>query len=363
MLSRLLLLGACLFMNSLFINTLFMNQALASPTLTTSSQLKEWGLAGLTDRFQQQVKTGLLMTNDGLSLPYGKLVNPAHQKAIILVNGRTETYLKYQELALDLFNNGYNVYLYDHRGQGLAPRLLSNPDMGYVANFDDYVQDLEQFVQQVVLNEPVEQLYLLSHSMGGAIAALWLSQTQVRLQAAALSSPMIGIYLKPLPRWLVTGLLATLQQGCQWLGHEACYAPGQGDYQALPFKDNVLTHSEERYQLQAEQLELTPKVRLGGATLHWLQQALSAGDQAIAQAGRITTPVLVVQAGKDRVVDNDAQVRFCQALPACAGGQPLVVKKGAHELFFERDNQRRQALEAILTFFEQYAAPAGSSQP
>lgn len=337
---------------------LFMNVALANPIFTTSAELTELGLAGLTARWQAQSSQGQFLSFDGLSLPYAKLIKSSHQKAIILVNGRTETYLKYQELALDLFHNGYNVYLYDHRGQGLAPRLLPNPDIGYVANFDDYVQDLEQFVQQVVLEQPVAQLYLLSHSMGGTISALWLSQTQVRLQAAALASPMIGIYFKPLPHWLATGLLSVLNKGCQWLGYDACYAPGQGDYKTLPFKDNVLTHSEERYQLMLEQYQATPEVQLGGVSIHWLRQAIDAGEQAIAQAGRITTPILVLQASKDVVVDNKAQDSFCQALPACSGGQPQLFKKSAHELFFERDNQRRQALETVLSFFEQYTAPA-----
>lgn len=349
MLSRLLLLGVCLFMNGLF-----MNAALARPQLTTATELSELGLAGLTKRWQAQAQTGHFLGFDQLSLPYAKLVDPRHQKAIIVVNGRTESYLKYQELALDLFNNGYNVYLYDHRGQGLAPRLQPNPHIGYVDDFDHYVQDLEQFVQQVVLKDPSQPLYLLSHSMGGTISALWLSQTQVRLQAAALASPMIGIYLKPLPHWFANSLLAILDKSCHWSGDDACYAPGQGDYQPLPFKDNVLTHSEVRYQLQLEQNQVTPTIQLGGVSVHWLKQALAAGAQAIAQAGRITTPVLVLQAGKDVVVDNQAQDRFCKALPACAGGQPKRIQQSAHELFFERDSQRRQALEAALLFFEQY---------
>ncbi|WP_232455049.1 alpha/beta fold hydrolase [Oceanisphaera avium] len=331
-----------------------MNLALASPQLTTTEQLAELGLTGLTNKWQAQSVEGHFSGFDGLTLPYAKLVHARHQKAIVLVNGRTESYLKYQELALDLFHNGYNVYLYDHRGQGLAPRQLANPYLGYVESFDDYVQDLEQFVQQVVLEAPVEQLYLLSHSMGGTVAALWLSETHVRLQAAALASPMIGIYFKPLPKWLVSALLSVFNKGCAWLDKPACYAPGQKDYQALPFKDNVLTHSELRYQLLVELYHRHPQIQLGGVSTHWLEEAMHAGEQAIAKAPRITTPVLVLQAGKDVVVDNKAQDAFCNALPACAGGQPKRINTAAHELFLERDNARRPALEAVLSFFAQH---------
>ncbi|WP_417617232.1 alpha/beta fold hydrolase [Oceanisphaera sp.] len=344
MLARLLLIGMCLFMNI----------AIAAPELTTESELSDLGGPGLNAYWQRQAERGQFSSHDGLTLPYAKLFNSQHQKSIILVNGRTETFLKYQELARDLFNNGYNVYLYDHRGQGLAPRLLDDPQIGYVADFDDYVQDLEQFVQQVVLQEPVEGLYLLSHSMGGTISALWLSQTQVRLQAAALSSPMMGIYHKPLPRWLVNGLLTVFDSGCRWLGHTACYAPGQADYQDLEFKDNVLTQSEVRYQLFRDLYQQQPQVQLGGVSVHWLKQALLAGDQAIKQASRITIPLLVLQAANDVVVDNTAQNAFCRALAHCDGGQPRVIKKASHELFIEQDRQRRPALEAVLSFFEQH---------
>lgn len=347
MLARLFLIGICLLMNTA--------TAIALPNLTTEAELGELGQPGLNAFWQQQAKLGKFATTDGLELPYARLSHPEHQKAIILVNGRTESYLKYQELAYDLFNNGYNVYLYDHRGQGLAPRLLQDPLMGYVADFDDYVQDLEQFVQQVVLLEPVNSLYLLSHSMGGTISALWLSKTQVRLQAATLSSPMMGIYLGPLPRWLADGLIATLDTGCRWLGREACYAPGQGGgYVEVPFEDNELTHSELRYRLFRELYRQQPELQLGGASLTWLQQALKAGDRTIASASRIATPLLVLQAGNDVVVDNRAQNRFCQALAHCQGGAPLLIKDASHELFIERDQQRQQALNAALSFFEQY---------
>lgn len=344
MLARLLLIGICLLMNT----------ATASPTFTSEAELSDWSLSGLNADWQQTAKMGQFYSADGLLLPYAKLFSSEHRKSIIVVNGRTESLLKYQELARDLFNNGYNVYLYDHRGQGLAPRLLDNPHIGHVNHFDDYVQDLEQFVQQIVLQDPIDSLYLLSHSMGGTIAALWLSETQVRLQAAALASPMLSIYLKPLPRWLANGLVSLLSTGCDWLGKTACYAPGQKDYQALPFADNVLTHSETRYQLLVDLYEQEPELQLGGVSLRWLQEALQAGDLAIAKAGQIATPLLVLQADKDVVVDNKAQQDFCARLAHCQGGSPTVIKNAAHELFLEQDPQRNRALTTILDFFAQY---------
>lgn len=346
MLGRLLLLGVCLLMNT----------AIASPLrLTTEAELNALGPAGLETFWRQRATEGTFSGSDDLSLPFAKLRSADHDKAVILVNGRTESYLKYRELARDLFNNGYDVYLYDHRGQGLAPRLLDDPLLGYVADFDDYVQDLERFVQQQVLPDQPGQLYLLAHSMGGTVSALWLSETRVRLQAAVLSSPMMGIYLGPLPRWFARGLVRVLQTGCHWLGYQHCYAPGQGGgYQDPEFADNDLTHSPLRYRLFRQLYRQRPELQLGGVSLHWLAQSFAAADRAIARAHRITTPLLVLQAGADVVVDNKAQQAFCQALGHCEGGGPLVIAGAAHELFIEQDDYRQQALGPALAFFDQH---------
>ncbi|MBL1379056.1 alpha/beta fold hydrolase [Zobellella iuensis] len=344
--ARLLLLGICLFMNV---------ATAATPNLTTEAELNRLGLDGLQAFWRTHAVEGHFNTGDGLRLPYAKLVKGEHGKAVILVNGRTEAYLKYQELARDLFGNGYNVYLYDHRGQGLAPRLLTDPLMGYVGDFNDYVQDLEQFVQQQVLPEQPQHLYLLAHSMGGTVSALWLAETRVKLEAAVLSSPMMGIFLGPMPRWLADALVAVLDTGCRWLGKTVCYAPGQGDYMEVAFADNDLTHSETRYRLFRELYRQQPALQLGGASLQWLRQGLMAGDDAIAKADRITTPLLVLQAGADVVVDNEAQRAFCQAQGSCRDDNPLVIEGAAHELFIEQDPLRRQALEAALSFFEQHS--------
>ncbi|WMC10688.1 alpha/beta fold hydrolase [Oceanimonas pelagia] len=345
MLARLFLLGICLVMNTAVAQT---------PRLTTEAELAGLGLEGLQQYWQAHAVEGHFAGQNDQRLPWAALRRPEHGSTLVIVNGRTESYLKYQELARDLFENGYNVYLYDHRGQGLAPRLTADPLMGHVTDFNDYVQDLERFMQQVVLPAGPQPVYLLAHSMGGTISALWLSKTRVRVQAAALSSPMMGIYLGPLPRWLANGLVTVLGTGCRWLGREACYAPGQGGYEETPFADNELTHSEVRYRLFRELYRERPELQLGGVSLHWLGESLAAGDRTIDRARQITTPLLVLQAGRDVVVDNKAQNAFCQALGHCAGGGPLVIEGAAHELFQEQDARRQQALNAIFDFFEQH---------
>ena len=87
-----------------------------------------------------------------IRINYATFIHNEVQESIVLVTGRTESYLKYQELAFDLYHQGYNVYIIDHRGQGLSQRLLKDNHKGYVKIFDDYAHDLKQFIDEVVIN-------------------------------------------------------------------------------------------------------------------------------------------------------------------------------------------------------------------
>ena len=116
----------------------------------------------------------------------------SNSPALIIVPGRSESYLKYQELAFNFYQQGYNVFIIDHRGQGLSGRLLKNPNKGYVEDFQDYVDDLHYFIESVVVKHCAAKPFLLAHSMGGAIAARFMQDSPDAIKAAVISSPMLG---------------------------------------------------------------------------------------------------------------------------------------------------------------------------
>jgi len=196
------------------------------------------------------------------------------------------------------------------------------------------------------------KLFLLAHSMGGAISARYLERWPDDIRAAVLSSPMMGINLGGLPKWLAKGLAATIGTVGGWIG-EPPYGPGQGPYQDHGFADNELTHSQPRYQAFRQIYEQHPQIKLGGATAHWIYQGITGGDAAIADAGAIKTPLLLLQAGSDSVVDNAAQDEFCTKV-SCEGGKPLRIEGAWHELFIEADDKRQPALSAMLDFFARH---------
>lgn len=340
---------------SLLALTLFSAGALAVTNtyqLTSEADVPSLYQQTLPDFWRQHAVEGEFKGKDGVTIRYAALRQAKVDRAILIVNGRVESYLKYQELAWDLWRQGYSLYLIDHRGQGMSDRMLNDPQKGYVEQFDDYVVDLKQFHDQIIMADQPAKLFLLAHSMGGAISARYLERWPDDIKAAVLSSPMLGINLGGLPKWLAKGLASTIGTVGGWFG-EPPYGPGQGTYQDHGFADNELTHSQSRYQAFRQIYEQHPQIKLGGATAHWIYQGITGADATIADAGAIKTPLLVLQAGNDSVVDNAAQDRFC-TIAKCEGGKPLRIEGAWHELFIESDDKRQPALTAMVDFFARF---------
>lgn len=291
---------------------------------------------------------------ENVPIRYVRFTSPQHDKIILIVPGRIESYVKYPELAYDLWHCGYDVIIVDHRGQGRSGRLLQDAHRGHVVHFDHYVDDLETLYLKEVIAGHYRQRYALAHSMGGAILTLLLARNPAAFNAAVLASPMFGIYL-PMPDWMAHRILnwaekrPSMREG---------YALGTGKWRVRPFSLNVLTHSRERYKRSLRFYADDPALRVGGPTYHWVREGIQAGQNILSKAAAITTPLLLLQAGDDKVVDNRSQDLFCAAMQAaghpCEGGKPYIIEGARHEILFEKDAMRAEALHAIVDFFARH---------
>jgi len=301
----------------------------------------------------------------GVRINYATFNQPENRKHLIICAGRSEGYLKYQELAYDFYNEGYNVYLIDHRGQGISERLLSDKHKGYVESFDDYVDDLQIFVTDIVNNcinnrRETEKTkpFLLAHSMGGAIATLYMQRYPDTIKAAVLASPMMAINSGVLPNFLAELLVKSVYKLNLLCSNSPWYFIGQKAYSSTEFSKNVLMHSKKRYQDFEHLYSENSELQLGGVTPRWLYEALKAKDKIFAQLTQLKTPLLVLQAGADVVVDNQTQVEFCQALnqinPKVCPQQPVIIEGAYHELFFEIDEYRDQAIAQTIAWFDKH---------
>ncbi|KQA16583.1 alpha/beta fold hydrolase [Vibrio metoecus] len=271
-----------------------------------------------------------------------------HQKAVVVVNGRIESAWKYQELCYDLFRQGFDVYTYDHRGQGLSERLTEDRQIGYVHEFQDYVADLAGLVEHFHL-ERYPQRFLLAHSMGGAVATRYVQTTPNHpFHAVALSAPMFGVAMP----WYLRPFAALITQLMTAFSMKPSYAPGYGPYHPKPFPLNLLTHSERRYHVFRELYEAHPELQIGGPSHRWVWQSLLATKQCLQLTRQIKIPMLILQASEEAIVCNHAQNRLFKKLTRTQKSAALQVIAGArHELLFEQDAYRNQALAHIFRFF------------
>ena len=276
---------------------------------------------------------------------------------VFIAPGRVESYLKYQEITLELVAAGYSVAMIDHRGQGHSDRLTGHHQQGHVGRFSDYARDFAEWVQLLQPRIGDAPAYILAHSMGGAITALYL-QTYAGsdeypfnpFQKAAFSAPMCGIQTRPFPFWVAKPLTKALASiNAIFAPRKQWYAPSTGDYVTLPFAENELTHSENRYRWFSQMYVDQPIIKVGGPTNQWVAEAIAAARQVVLHARRIKIPVLVLQGSEDVIVAAEPQQQFTKALANSAS--KLVPVAGArHEILMESDAIRERAMKQILQF-------------
>ena len=306
----------------------------------------------------QSMRSGVLVTADSVQLQYYAYRTAGASQAFVISPGRMELAIKYAELAFELVQAGYSVYILDHRGQGLSQRELANPHKGYINDFSQYQQDLAYFVEQIVLPDQHSRHIALGHSMGCAILAGYLQNYPHPFSASVLASPMFGIYTGLVPYRLAQSLALAFGQVNRLLSKDIWYFPGQGDYHEKPFSHNPLSHCQNRYQWLMQLYQQYPKAQLGGVTTRWISAAISAMHQIQQKASQWSLPVLLLQAGADKVVSNHAQNLWFQQLDASLLHSRVYIAQAKHEIFMETDSVRQQAISAIDQFLRQLPSRA-----
>jgi len=293
---------------------------------------------------------------DGKYRLSGVLFQHPHARGmIVIVNGRTESWLKYGELFYDLYTQGYDLISYDHRGQGLSPHLVSwNHQIGHVEHFCEYAADLNKFMETVVkpIHPDSKNLFLIANSMGGAIAAEYLEDhnNPPPFQAVVLSAPMLEINTKPYPEWFAQLMVGTLTE----IGFGKHYAIGQHDSSlTAPFDHNPVTGSQARWWSYGMAAILHPEIKLGGPSNGWVATSLSETKRIRKEISRITCPVLILSAGRDEFVLNQP---LSEAISRMPKAHLLKFPTSLHGILVESDEIRSKALRAIERFFAKHSS-------
>ena len=288
---------------------------------------------------------------DGMRVRVGhRAAEAARPRGTVLVlPGRAEFIEKYAETLDELAALGFAAAILDWRGQGGSDRFLADRKRGHVVQVESYLADLAAVVASLEQRGAAQPILMLAHSMGGHIGLRYLHDRPGRFVGAVMTAPMFGIRLQPTPEPLARALCEIAIR----LGAAQRYAPGQRDRDPdrIAFAGNRLTSSELHFDDLLRQLAATPELALGGVTYGWLGAAL----RSIALTRRpgyleaIATPVLVCQAGQERIVSNRAEAEVVRRLPR---GRLVVFPEARHELLRERDPIRRQLFATFAAFAE-----------
>lgn len=267
------------------------------------------------------------------------------EKGVVLfLTGRAEYFLKYVPFFERLNEAGFTVFAMDHRGQGASGRILAESEKGYVEDFDFYVGDAEDFLENTVLGYAGEKpVFLVSHSMGGAVSLLLAAGHPEAFSKIVFVSPMWGL-LYTMPEFLVK----TIVKGACSIGLGRFYALGKSAKDYLkPFDKTHHTQSFENYMKQQHFVTENRSFALGGPTFKWVLESMKAMKKLPGAAEKVKAPVLLVQAENDAVVSNAAQDRVAAKLADC---RKTLISKGFHELLNEKPELYEKTVSAIVDF-------------
>jgi len=279
-------------------------------------------------------------SSGNVSIRYGISDCGAERKngSVILLGGRKEFMEKHVETIDELKQRQFDVYSMDWRGQGLSTRLLSNRHKGHINNYNEYLEDLNCLINDIVMPGAVSPLIILAHSMGGHIALRFLHDYPMAVDRAVLTSPMIDIKVPPFPKWIIKFVALFASK----IGCSSSYSAGSGDYscQNIKFEGNALTSDPVRFMDEHKIIAENPDLALGGVTYGWLAAAFDSIDILMSRgyAEKISQQILIISAGRDRIVSEAAQKAVCSRMLKC---RFVSIPGSYHEILKERDEVRK----------------------
>ncbi len=228
------------------------------------------------------VQESKLHVSGGVELFVAKHRVDQPQGVIIIVHGLCEHSGRYLDVAKRLNEFGYTVYRFDNRGHG-----RSGGDRGYVADFNELIDDAEEVVALAKKDHPGLPVFMLGHSMGGFIAASHAVKYPGRLSGQVLSGAATAI--QP----MLAGLegMDFSAKAREPIANALVDMVSRDPLVVSAYKDDPLNLKEFSTQLMSE-------VLIRGA--RWLMN----------HYGAYTCPCLILHGGADQIVTPNTSKAF-----------------------------------------------------
>lgn len=280
---------------------------------------------------------------DSNSISYEAYSKADSKATVIILHGFTESAEKFREVTYYFYNMDYSVYAPDLRGHGKSYRTSKKAGTVNADTFDDYVKDLEVFINDIV--KPIERdkpIYIYAHSLGGAVAILYMESNTDVISKAVLSSPMIcGNMGMPVP------VAATVARLLCILGGDSISAPGRCKFNPqLKFEDSDAT-SKVRFEYYQNKRCNDSLLQTNGPSFGWVKASVEARDKMLENADKISSELLVLLPEEDKQLLSEYQQKFISAVK---NAKVTDIKGSKHEIFGSTDKVLEEYYRYIYEF-------------
>jgi alpha-beta hydrolase superfamily lysophospholipase len=237
-----------------------------------------------------------------------------------------------------LCDAGYEVFFLDRRGSG-----LNDGDRGHAPDWTRLVNDVVQFINFIrwqaggVIKSPRRPTVLLGVSWGGKLAAVTAARRPELIDALALLYP--GLCAKVRPRWDQLARLKLAES-----------LDIRRKLVQIPLRDPALFTGDPQWQAFIRQDSLA----LHEVTVSFLLANRELDRLVPGTPAAIRCPVLMMLAGRDRIIDNEGTRRYFGRL-VTATKQLIEYPAAQHTLEFEPN--RDEFIIDLIRWLDNTVAP------
>ncbi|SLJ83907.1 hypothetical protein DABAL43B_0706 [Psychrobacter sp. DAB_AL43B] len=217
---------------------------------------------------------------------------PTQQKRqVILLHRGHEHSGRLAELGQQFAIAGYQIFAWDARGNGRSGGIKDHAE-----SVTQLERDLNDFVQMVIgqTGIAIDDTLIVASSIGAVLAAAWVHDYAPNIRGMILGTPALRIHLYmpfAIPSLKVARALGVMSRVSSYV------------------KAQVLTHDKE-----AQQAYNADPLISNSISTDLLIDTHATGQRLLDDAGAITVPTFVLCAGKDYVVDKQAERDFYEAI-------------------------------------------------
>lgn len=255
------------------------------------------------------------------------------QRQVVLLHRGHEHSGRLAELGQQFAAAGYQVFAWDARGNGRSGGIKDHAE-----SVTQLERDLNDFVHMVIgqTGIAIDDTLIVASSIGAVLAAAWIHDYAPNIRGMILGTPALRIRLYmpfAIPSLKVARTLGLMSRVSSYV------------------KAQVLTHDK-----QAQQAYNADPLISNSISTDLLIDTHATGQRLLDDAGAITVPTFVLCAGKDYVVDKQAERDFYEAINTTNKRWQLY-PDSYHAIFHETN--KADVFDDCIDFAEQvFSTPA-----